>query len=201
MVNNAEGIDVEFSSNNTLSENFIGGNNNGIFLYYSSNNGIAENNVTANSQSGIYATSSSGNHIEHNSLDNTKQVLVDSSVNVWDDGYPSGGNYWSDYSGVDVKSGLAQDFPGSDGIGDTSYTLDVNNQDHYPLTRSYAQYVKKVPYANFTCAPTEPFVYSTVTFNASASFDLNGNVVNYAWNFGHLYLHFSRHLHCHVNNH
>jgi parallel beta-helix repeat protein len=184
MVNNAEGIDVEFSSNNTLSENFIGGNNNGIFLYYSSNNGIAENNVTANSQSGIYATSSSGNHIEHNSLDNTKQVLVDSSVNVWDDGYPSGGNYWSDYSGVDVKSGLAQDFPGSDGIGDTSYTLDVNNQDHYPLTRSYAQYVKKVPYANFTCAPTEPFVYSTVTFNASASFDLNGNVVNYAWNFG-----------------
>jgi len=24
-------------------------------------------------------------------------------TNVWNDGYPSGGNYWSDYTGVDEK--------------------------------------------------------------------------------------------------
>jgi hypothetical protein len=45
-------------------------------------------------------------------------------VNVWDDGYPSGGNYWSDYAGTDANH---------DGIGDTPYIVDANNTDHYPL--------------------------------------------------------------------
>jgi hypothetical protein len=45
-------------------------------------------------------------------------------VNIWDNAYPSGGNYWSDYSGVDANS---------DGIGDTPYVIDTNNQDPYPL--------------------------------------------------------------------
>jgi hypothetical protein len=55
------------------------------------------------------------------------------TVNVWDDGYPSGGNYWSNYKGVDVKSGPNQDQPGSDGIGDMTYIIDANNSDNYPL--------------------------------------------------------------------
>lgn len=54
-----------------------------------------------------------------------------------DDGYPSGGNYWSDYSGVDEKSGPNQDLSGSDGIGDTPYVIDENNTDHYPLINFY----------------------------------------------------------------
>jgi len=59
------------------------------------------------------------------------------SINIWDDGYPSGGNYWSDYTGVDLKSGPSQDQPGSDGIGDTAYVIDANNQDNYPLIYPY----------------------------------------------------------------
>ena len=51
----------------------------------------------------------------------------------WDDGYPSGGNYWSDYNGTDFYSGTNQNVTGSDGIGDTSYIIDVNNVDRYPL--------------------------------------------------------------------
>jgi parallel beta-helix repeat protein len=40
-----------------------------------------------------------------------------------DDGYPSGGNYWSDYTGVDRCSGVNQDVcQQPDGIGDTPYT-------------------------------------------------------------------------------
>jgi len=55
------------------------------------------------------------------------------SINLWDSGYPFGGNYWSDYVGVDVKSGPNQDLPGSDGIGDTPYIIDADNRDRYPL--------------------------------------------------------------------
>ncbi|WGM89871.1 MAG: NosD domain-containing protein [Candidatus Bathyarchaeum tardum] len=43
----------------------------------------------------------------------------------WDSGYPSGGNFWSDYNGID-KDG--------DGIGDTPYIINEHNQDNYPLT-------------------------------------------------------------------
>jgi hypothetical protein len=59
-------------------------------------------------------------------------------LNVWDDGYPSGGNYWSNYTGVDVKSGPNQDQPGSDGIGDSPHVIDANNKDNYPLTKRWS---------------------------------------------------------------
>jgi nitrous oxidase accessory protein NosD len=52
----------------------------------------------------------------------------DHYTNSWDDGYPSGGNYWSDYNGTDANH---------DGIGDTSHVLDANNTDHYPLMIPY----------------------------------------------------------------
>jgi len=53
--------------------------------------------------------------------------------NIWDEGYPSGGNYWDDYDGVDNFNGPGQNMSGSDGIGDTLYFIDWNNQDNYPL--------------------------------------------------------------------
>jgi hypothetical protein len=79
--------------------------------------------------------SSFDNMIYHNSfVDNSHQVYVYSqSACIWDSGYPSGGNYWSDYAGVDIKSGPNQDLPGSDGIGDTPYVIDGSNQDNYPI--------------------------------------------------------------------
>jgi hypothetical protein len=82
---------------------------------------------------------SSDNSFSHNNfINNTNQVeLTESLSNIWDDGYPSGGNYWSNYSGVDEKSGPDQNLPGSDGIGDTPYVIDENNTDHYPLMNSY----------------------------------------------------------------
>lgn len=86
---------------------------------------------------------SSNNLIYHNDfVDNAGQVQVDpdayGSANIWDDGYPSGGNYWSDYAGADLYKGPYQNITGSDGIGDTPRIIDNYNQDNYPSTRVFA---------------------------------------------------------------
>jgi parallel beta-helix repeat protein len=137
--NNWYGIWLYSSSNNSISGNNIANNYGGIWLDYSSSNSISGNNI-ANNEYGIRLSSSSNNVIYHNNfIDNTQQVGIQTSgyANVWDDGYPSGGNYWSDYIGVDVKSGPSQDLPGSDGIGDVPYIIDADNVDHYPLMNPY----------------------------------------------------------------
>jgi len=56
-------------------------------------------------------------------------------ANYWDDGYPSGGNYWGDYSGNDIYSGSYQNETGSDGIGDTPYIIHGEKaaEDRYPF--------------------------------------------------------------------
>jgi parallel beta-helix repeat protein len=137
---NKDGIVLlDSSNNNTISENNVVANTHiGIFIGEliisgSSNNTIYGNTLTANSYYGIIFENSSDNKIFHNNFNNTNQVLSVDSMNVWDDGYPSGGNYWSDYTGVDVYSGPNQDKPGDDGIGDTPYVIDENNQDNYPF--------------------------------------------------------------------
>jgi parallel beta-helix repeat protein len=133
-----EGIWLNSSSKNNVSENSITNTFYGLYLSSCSNNSIAGNNITANNGYGIYLYASSDNTIYHNNfLSNTRQAYSQGSTNVWDDGYPSGGNYWSDYNGTDVFRGSYQNQTGSDGIGDTPYPIDANNQDHYPLMNSW----------------------------------------------------------------
>jgi hypothetical protein len=58
---------------------------------------------------------------------------------MWDVGYASGGNYWSDYNGVDLCSGAAQNVcTRPDGIGDTPYTF-ANARDNYPLMKLFVE--------------------------------------------------------------
>ncbi len=122
-----DGISLHDSS----SYNNIHGNNiiaNSLALYGSSSyNNIHGNNITANN---IYL-GSSNNSIYHNNFANNTNHIDYSSMNVWDDGYPSGGNYWSDYTGVDSYH---------DGIGDTVYVMDGNNTDRYPLMGMFSDF-------------------------------------------------------------
>jgi len=143
--NGLDGINIFYSSNNTVNRNYITANNaNGIYLDYAcSNNVISGNNVTANALIGIEIYSSSNNTIFHNDFkgtptNNTIQVSSYNSTNTWDNGYPSGGNYWSNYTGTDNYRGPFQNQTGSDEIGDSPYALDANNIDHYPLTKPYS---------------------------------------------------------------
>jgi hypothetical protein len=59
--------------------------------------------------------------------------ILDVPLLAWDDGYPVGGNYWSNYTGVDQFSGPGQNLPGADGLGDTPFVLDAADSDYYPL--------------------------------------------------------------------
>jgi parallel beta-helix repeat protein len=130
--NDGAGIGLYWSSNyNTISGNDIRNNSMGIWLDQSSNNTISGNNIT-NNQHGI-SLSSSYNKIGHNNFINNTWQASSGWVNAWDDGYPSGGNYWSNYTGVDMNSGFYQNQTDSDGIGDMPHTIDANNIDNYPL--------------------------------------------------------------------
>ena len=118
-----------------VSSNKVKGNAEGFVLLSASDTRIIQNDVWNNSQ-GIYLQSSSLSEIYHNSIiNNTFQAFDDSmGSNSWDNGYPSGGNYWSDYTGIDQFSGPDQNQPGSDGIGDTPYYIDADSYDRYPFT-------------------------------------------------------------------
>ena len=147
MSNRWDGIMLSSSNNNTIVGNNIRKNAAGITFYNSLNNTILGNNITNNEYSGISLQGSSNNKIYHNNfINNTRQVEVfpeveipaiglkiPPSINTWDNGYPSGGNYWNDYNGTDYYTGKYQNETGSDGIGDMPHTIDANNTDHYPL--------------------------------------------------------------------
>jgi len=130
--NSGNGVQFSESGDNNVFENNIENNGDcGIGFYTtSSDNTITGNNLIKNKY-GIYLKQSYNNKFYHNNfIDNTNHVYVEPplygivSANTWDDGYPSGGNYWSDYTGVDDNG---------DGIGDTPYIIDANNTDNYPL--------------------------------------------------------------------
>lgn len=126
------GVLIVFS-NCTISGNNLANNYDGVVLSSSSNCAVLGNNITKNS-CGINIYSSSGNTFYHNNfINNTQQIYSDGSSNTWDNGYPSGGNYWSDYAGVDLHLGSSQNVVGGDGIGDINCTIGANNVDRYPL--------------------------------------------------------------------
>ncbi len=102
--------------------------------------GFAENNIIFNStlvnnSYGVYLYSSNDNMIYHNNFINNTEQAYDDGDNVWDNGYPSGGNHWSDWTEPDEASGPLQKDPGSDGIVDLPrYITGNGNQDRYPWT-------------------------------------------------------------------
>jgi len=129
-----------YSYSNLLEANIIAGNGMGFWLQNSNDDSIVQNNVSDNSLGIWLFPNSDHNNIFHNNfLENSNHVTVSSdSMNTWDDSYPSGGNYWSNYSGVDLFSGSCQNETGSDGIGDTQYVIDENNRDNYPLMKPWS---------------------------------------------------------------
>jgi parallel beta-helix repeat protein len=151
--NSPYGIQIgERSQDNTFSNNTVNSNGNaGVFISNGYNNIIKNNNIASSTSYGVFIYSGVGNKIYHNNfIDNGESVQDKTgSYNIWDDGYPSGGNFWSDHIAKakteDVKSGENQDEEGSDGIADRAYRIYCYNfsgcgtgsYDRYPLMNSF----------------------------------------------------------------
>jgi parallel beta-helix repeat protein len=129
--------------NSTVRENNVIGNlNDGIALIRTCGNTVSDNNILGN-QYGILVDNASNNAIYHNNfINNTYQAAMSIyGPNTWDNGYPSGGNYWSDNGGTDSYSSSYQNETGSDGVRDAPYVIDSNNTDRYPLMGQIESFV------------------------------------------------------------
>ena len=125
------------SYNNTITENYIDNNRQGISISATIANTITRNNIE-NNEVGIYLDGSAQIIYHNNFLNNINHVdsanwhplirgmAAPFGMHVWDNGYPSGGNFWSDLNLTDNDN---------DGIGDTANVINQNrnNTDHYPL--------------------------------------------------------------------
>ena len=170
--NEYRAIDVVSDSDNSLISNNIIKDNGPAFCAFSlliSSDCIVRNNYLNND---VYfemdVSSYSYNHlIYHNDI--YGEAGDQNCTSTWDDGYPSGGNYWIGYMGFDNDS---------DGIGDTPYYIPPGNEDKYPLMEPY----------NDNWNPCARFSYLedkyNVSFDASSSYDFQGSIDSYYWTFG-----------------
>jgi parallel beta-helix repeat protein len=146
---------------NKIQRNTISGNNHGIHLKRT-NSSIITDNTISNNKGGVGLYECSGNKVYHNNfIDNNYQAYSDLNNN-FDNGYPDGGNYWSDYEGDDFFRGFFQNWFGSDDIGDTAYVLRFNDcQDNYPFMtengwKEQSQPPKEVPLYTQVISPYPP---------------------------------------------
>jgi len=99
---------------------------------------ITSNTITAASNAiGTYRSSNIS--IYHNNFVYNRFGSNCDSKNTWDNGYPSGGNYWSDYA---TKYPNATEIDNSD-LWNTPYVIDANNSDHYPLMNPWGTVVQR----------------------------------------------------------
>jgi len=120
---------------NAVSENIVG------ILLSGCYNAITRNYIGENDMGIFFGVNTPGDEplnitLTHNSfIDNDahfsgcfcKGYNTTEAVHTWDDGEE--GNFWSDYKGTDTDG---------DGVGDTPYVIDVQNQDRYPLIQGVA---------------------------------------------------------------
>jgi parallel beta-helix repeat protein len=135
------GIIVSGGHSNTISGNRLIDNFQGMEFRNTAYNLIVENSISYSSaaqleqgyaNAGIFFDDSSNNSIYHNNFEigigNQAGNSYNYSINVWDNGYPAGGNYWMNYRAEEIDSS---------GIGNKPHVIDQNNTDRYPLTEHF----------------------------------------------------------------
>jgi parallel beta-helix repeat protein len=131
ITNSRFGIDLStYISSGTVFNNTIANTVYGIYLECSDNFAFECNKIEGCTYSPITLQDSEGNLFYHNDfINNSYWPNTGGTYNTWDDGYPSGGNYWSNYRTLYPNASEID----SSGIWNTSYVIDANNIDRYPL--------------------------------------------------------------------
>jgi len=124
------GVAIGSSLNNSVYGNNIVNNREGVSIGanskpHSKYNSVYGNNIV-NNEYGFFMYDSSNNSIHRNNFINNTQVFITNLINSWDDGVE--GNYWSNYTGVDLNL---------DGIGDSAHVINENNIDQCPLMGTF----------------------------------------------------------------
>lgn len=117
------GVGFDWSYNNIVYHNTIIHNHYGLSGGYDNHDNTYSENTIINNDIG-FGTNMYDDKFFHNNFVNNGVHVIANGTNQFDDGYPSGGNYWSDYTGQDLDK---------DGIGDTPYTINDRNKDRYPF--------------------------------------------------------------------
>lgn len=136
------GINANVSTNGLISRNQVFQNGIGIYLYtFDSsvesrfNCTVAENNVTENLAIGLAVGSNITNYrvFRNNFVKNPpySSAKPTGSFGQWDDGIE--GNYWQSNNLTFQQEPFTFVDSNLDGINDTSYVIDANNIDRYPL--------------------------------------------------------------------
>ncbi len=169
------GISLFFAYHNMINHNYIADNKGGFTLHGSEKNTIIENYISNNTidSENFYVNNtysgynygfeiwadSNNNTIYHNDvINNTENLYIyEGFNNIWDNNYPSGGNYWSDF---DEPSEGAWDND-TDGIIDTSYIYFKNfgiKKNIYEIDR----YPLKYPFTDLKIIPHEGIDYKDI---------------------------------------
>jgi len=113
--------------NNSVTQNYISNNKRGLFFGFNNEGDIIPEDIIINH-----------NAFENNNVQLNGCLCKDYNTteppHSWDNGRE--GNFWSDYNGTDTNR---------DGVGDTPYTIDLLNQDRYPLMQSPVETPVAVP--------------------------------------------------------
>ena len=168
--------------------NFTANQRYGLLAWYTLNLTVLDNTMRGN-WVGMMIWRTKDARVFHNNFVHSQirpEEAVDSATNGtrWDAGYPDGGNYWSYSYTVDQCSGPRQDICGyPDGIGDTPVSVWPSGVDRYPLIRPRG--IPSIPpVARIDTPSTRLTATQVMDFNAWQSYDPDGIVVAYTWDFG-----------------
>jgi parallel beta-helix repeat protein len=119
------GVGFDWSYNNIVHCNTIMHNHYGLSGGYDNHNNTYSENTIINNDIG-FGTNMYDDNFFHNNFVNNSVNVIANGANSWNNSCE--GNYWSDYNGTDSDG---------DGIGNTRYIINENNQDNYPLMNPY----------------------------------------------------------------